>query len=110
MGYLPDANYVPKTLRDTVQTLLGGTNRLEVKGAQVRVPSQRLFGDRMPAEGNLGAVFARVTEHYMPHVRASWRSLLQHSNIFLGGLLSRHAWNPRQRKSWTARLPLCSVG
>lgn len=108
--YLPDAHYVPKTLRDTLQVMSFGTNRLDVSGAQVRVPQQTLFSMSTPAEGSLNAIVARVSDHYLPHVKASWRSLLQHSNIFLGGLFSRHTWMPRKRRNWAPADPLCDVG
>jgi len=108
--YLPEAHYLPKTLRDTIQVVSLGTNRLEVKGASVKLPQQLLFSARTPMEGSLGAVLAHVSENYMPHVKACWRSLLQHSNIFLGGLLSRHTWAPRQRKAFKPVPPLCGVG
>jgi len=107
--YLPDAHYVPKTLRDTIQ-VVSGTNRLEVKGAQVKLPQQTLFSERSPGEGSLAALLAKVSDHYLPHVKACWRSLLQHSNIFLGGLLSRHTWAPRRRCARAPGPPLCAVG
>lgn len=108
--YLPDAHYVPKTLRDTLQVMSFGTNRLDVKGAQVRVPQQLVFSESSPGEGSLSAILARVSDHYLPHVKTSWRSLLQHSNILLGGLFSRHTWMPRQRNKWAPACPLCDVG
>jgi len=106
--YLPDAHYVPKTLRDTLQVVSLGHNRLDVKGAQVKVPEQTLFGPRAPCEGSLGAVVGHVSGHYLPHVKACWRSLLQHSNIFLGGLFSRHTWAPRQRRAGAPKRALCA--
>eukprot|EP00931_Biecheleriopsis_adriatica_P060678 TRINITY_DN36453_c0_g1_i1.p1 TRINITY_DN36453_c0_g1~~TRINITY_DN36453_c0_g1_i1.p1 ORF type:complete len:3105 (+),score=627.80 TRINITY_DN36453_c0_g1_i1:59-9373(+) len=108
--HLPDAHYLPKSLRDTIQVVSFGATRLDVKGAQVKLPQQSLFSDREPLEGNFGVVLSRVSLHYLPHIKACWRSLLQHSNIFLGGLLSRHAWAPRQRRSWTAGPPISELG
>lgn len=107
--YLPDAHYLPRTLRDTIQVVSFGTTRLDIKGAQMKLPRQLLFSDREPLEGNFSVVLSKVTECYLPHVKSCWRSLLQHSNIFLGGFLSRHAWNPRQRRSWTPCPPICTV-
>ncbi|CAE7611417.1 cmk-1 [Symbiodinium natans] len=108
--HLPDAHYLPKSLRDTIQVVSLGTTRLDVKGAQVKLPQQVLFSDRKPAEGNFGIVASKVWVEYLPLVKACWRSLLQHSNIFLGGLLSRHTWNPRQRREWHHTTPLCHIG
>ncbi|CAE8637733.1 unnamed protein product [Polarella glacialis] len=107
--YLPDAHYLPQSLRDTIQVVSLGTTRLDIKGAQMKLPQQALFSERAPAEGNLGVVFMKVSDHYLPHVKACWRSVLQHSNIFLGGLLSRHAWAPRIRRSWTPGPPICEI-
>ncbi|CAK8998260.1 Pentatricopeptide repeat-containing protein MRL1 [Durusdinium trenchii] len=100
--HLPDAYYLPKSLRDTIQVVSLGATRLDVKGAHVKLPSQALFTNQ-PAEGNVSIVMSKVWLNYLPLVKACWRSLLQHSNIFLGGLLSRHTWNPRQRPgSWAS--------
>jgi len=107
--HLPDAHYLPKSLRDTIQVVSLGATRLDIKGAQVRLPQQALFVTR-PAEGNTSIVLSKVWIHYLPLVKACWRSLLQHSNIFLGGLLSRHTWNPRQRRDWPNADPLCLIG
>lgn len=108
--HLPDAHYLPKSLRDTIQFFGLGTNRLDVKGSQVKLPQQTLFSERHPCEGSVSTVMTKVSELYLPHIRACWRSLLQHSNIFLGGLLSRHTWAPRQRRAHKPLPPLCSVG
>eukprot|EP00439_Symbiodinium_sp_Y106_P072755 s153_g13.t1 len=108
--HLPDAHYLPKSLRDTIQVVSLGTTRLDVKGAQVKLPQQVLFSEKNPAEGNFGIVASKVWLQYLPLVKACWRSLLQHSNIFLGGLLSRHTWNPRQRREWRLSPPLCHIG
>lgn len=35
--HLPDAHYLPKSLRDTIQVVSLGATRLDIKGAQVRV-------------------------------------------------------------------------
>ncbi|CAK9064763.1 unnamed protein product, partial [Durusdinium trenchii] len=107
--HLPDAYYLPKSLRDTIQVVSLGATRLDVKGAHVKLPSQALFTNQ-PAEGNVSIVMSKVWLNYLPLVKACWRSLLQHSNIFLGGLLSRHTWNPRQRKDWPNASPLCRIG
>lgn len=108
--HLPDAHYLPKSLRDTIQVVSLGTTRLDIKGAQVKLPQQVLFSEKNPAEGNFGIVASKVWLQYLPLVKACWRSLLQHSNIFLGGLLSRHTWNPRQRREWRLSPPLCRIG
>eukprot|EP00435_Cladocopium_sp_Y103_P063293 s524_g24.t2 len=107
--HLPDAHYLPKSLRDTIQVVSLGATRLDIKGAQVRLSHQALFKSR-PAEGNTSIVFSKVWDHYLPLVKNCWRSLLQHSNIFLGGFLSRHTWNPRQRRDWPNADPLCQIG
>merc|ERR1740121_1881267 len=108
--YLPDAHYIPKSLRDTIQVVSFGTNRLDVKGAQVKLPQQTLFTNQAPGEGSIGHVLACVSDHYLPEVKKCWRSLLQHSNIFLGGLFSRHTWAPRQRQVSKRQMPICTVG
>mmetsp|Transcript_22282 Transcript_22282/g.48725 ORF Transcript_22282/g.48725 Transcript_22282/m.48725 type:complete len:360 (-) Transcript_22282:466-1545(-) len=105
--YLPDAHYMPKSMRDAIQVV---TNRLDIKGAQVKLPQQTLFSPQKPGEGSIGSVAVRVSDHYLPYVKASWRSLLQHSNLFLGGLLSRHTWAPRQRRPHQHLLPLTAIG
>lgn len=107
--HIPDAHYLPKSLRDTIQVFSLGATRLDIKGAQVRLSHQALFKSR-PAEGNTSIVFSKVWDHYLPLVKNCWRSLLQHSNIFLGGFLSRHTWNPRQRRDWPNADPLCQIG
>eukprot|EP00927_Polykrikos_kofoidii_P015326 TRINITY_DN16796_c1_g1_i1.p1 TRINITY_DN16796_c1_g1~~TRINITY_DN16796_c1_g1_i1.p1 ORF type:complete len:376 (+),score=62.82 TRINITY_DN16796_c1_g1_i1:77-1129(+) len=107
--YLPDAYYLPRTLRDTIQMVSFFATTLTVKGASVQVPQQKLFSERSPCEGSLSAVFARISQHYLPHLKASWRSLLQHSNIFLGGLLSQATWAPRQREACQPQPPVCQV-
>lgn len=108
--HLPDAHYIPRTLRDTIQMVNFFNNRLDVKGAQVKLPQQTLFTPNAPAEGGPSAVLSRVWDNYLPHVKASWRSLLQHSNIVLGGALSSNFWAPRKRIEHAQHPPVCRIG
>jgi len=105
--HLPDAHYIPKSLRENIQMVNFLNPRLDVKGAQVKVPRQQLFNADAPAEGSFSAILSRVSDHYLPHVKASWRSLLQNSNIVMGGILARHSWAPRERREVDVQRPIC---
>eukprot|EP00913_Durusdinium_trenchii_P000861 g800.t3 len=63
--HLPDAYYLPKSLRDTIQAVSLGATRLDVKGAHVKLPSQALFTNQ-PAEGNVSIVTSKVWLNYLP--------------------------------------------
>eukprot|EP00439_Symbiodinium_sp_Y106_P074021 s153_g14.t1 len=67
--HLPDAHYLPKSLRDTIQ---------------VKLPRQVLFSEKNPAEGNFGMAASKV--------KACWRSLLQHSNMHTWNPRQRREW------------------
>ena len=56
----------------------------------------RQLGVRVPAHAG------PMSNAYCGKFLASASLRLQHSNIFLGGLLSRHTWNPRQRHASSA--------
>eukprot|EP00929_Paragymnodinium_shiwhaense_P020475 TRINITY_DN13642_c0_g1_i2.p1 TRINITY_DN13642_c0_g1~~TRINITY_DN13642_c0_g1_i2.p1 ORF type:complete len:3217 (+),score=751.76 TRINITY_DN13642_c0_g1_i2:171-9821(+) len=107
--YLPEANYVPKSLRETIQMVNFATNTLNVKGANVEVPPLTLFA-HAPAEGSLGVIVGKVCGHYTPHIKACWRSLLQNSNVMFFGLFSRATWMPREREQTKPKPLVCAVG
>jgi len=106
--HLPDAHYIPKALRDTIQMVSLGNTILDVKGAQVKFPQQIIF-NRAPAEGSPNSVLIKVWEHYLPYVKASWKSLLTHSNLIFGGSFRNILGNNNARRSEPSS-PLCVVG
>ena len=87
-------------------TLSSFSATLDVDGARVKLDRQRLFTRQAPFEGSLEALANLVVERYKPCVRHSWRSLINNSNAVLGGLFSRHLWNPRQASK---TVPMASV-
>ncbi|CAK0800930.1 unnamed protein product, partial [Prorocentrum cordatum] len=110
-------------LPDWVYTLAfalsGFKDHLEVDGASLKLPEQQLFGGLAPGgcgalaaspgpfEGNLSAVFEHVQRRYTRLYLKALLSLLNNSNLILGGLLSRHRWKPKNRqRENTFRLPL----
>lgn len=83
-------------------TLSSFSPTLDVDGARVKLERQCLFQTSKPFEGTLEALANVVVERYKPCIRHSWRSLLNNSNAVLGGLFSRHLWNPRQATKTTS--------
>lgn len=85
------------------------SSTLDVDGARLKLERQRLFTVHHPFEGTLEALANLLVERYKPCIRQSWRSLLNNSNAFLGGILTRHAWNPRIKKITTTIPPVLCV-
>eukprot|EP00438_Fugacium_kawagutii_P002907 Skav230074 [mRNA] locus=scaffold2569:115713:128479:+ [translate_table: standard] len=85
------------------------SSTLDVDGARLKLERQRLFAVNHPFEGTLEALANLLVERYKPCIRHSWRSLLNNSNAFLGGMLTRHAWNPRIKKITTTVPPVLCV-
>ena len=90
-------------------TLSSFSPTLDVDGARVKLERQSLFKTSKPFEGTLEALANVVVERYKPCIRHSWRSLLNNSNAVLGGLFSRHLWNPRQATKTTSLPPVLCV-
>ena len=90
-------------------TLSSFSPTLDVDGARVKLERQSLFQTSKPFEGTLEALANVVVERYKPCIRHSWRSLLNNSNAVLGGLFSRHLWNPRQATKTTSLPPVLCV-
>lgn len=107
MIYLPDAHYIPDTLRVMIAVVSFGAVVLDIKGAELKVPAQQVFSDRRPGEGSPGAVVSQGLRHYLPHLKACWQSLLKDSNVFLGGVVSRHFWAARKRLVCQVQNPVC---
>merc|ERR1712039_518148 len=75
-------------------------NRLEVDGASVSLPEQSFFRASQRGqsfEGNMNALGSVVWRRLRPFLQRSWRSVVNNSNMVLGGLLTRQKWAPRQR-------------
>jgi len=82
-------------------TLSSFSATLDVDGARVKLERQSFFIGSKPFEGTLEALANLIVERYKPCIRHSWRSLINNSNAVLGGLFSRHAWNPRKATNKT---------
>ena len=78
------------------------SHTLEIGGARIKLPRQRFFSSARPFEGSLEALANILLEKYKPFISKSWRSILNNSNVVLGGFFSRYTWAPRQR---TVELP-----
>ena len=89
-------------------TLSSFSHTLDIDGARVKLAGQSFF-HAQPFEGTMEALANVIVERYKPCVAASWRSVVNNSNVVLGGLFSRHLWAPRQRSNTLPTQPLLSV-
>ncbi|CAJ1427800.1 unnamed protein product, partial [Effrenium voratum] len=89
-------------------TLSSFSHTLDIDGARVKLAGQSFF-HAQPFEGTMEALANVIVERYKPCVAASWRSVVNNSNVVLGGLFSRHLWAPRQRSNTLPTQLLLSV-
>lgn len=108
---LDDADYLPAWAKTVIGFSSFGASHMEVRCVTVELPQQLLFTEQRPGIGSAGPLLSVVGERYLPHVQAQWQALLKDSNLVLGGLLSRHFWNPQEaeRRVRAVGNPVCSV-
>jgi len=88
------------------------SDSLDVDGAKVKLPSKLMFeskGADCAFKGSLTEAGTHIMRNYQQHLRSSWQSVVNNSNAVLGGLLTRHAWNPKRRHVTLPRKPVVCI-
>jgi len=96
---------LPDMLTAMVTLLTGFASAIEVDGAAVKLAEQHFFRRGGVFEGSLGSLFSQVLRRYRKISVKALLSLLNNSNLFLGGLFARQRWVPKHR-SVQERCPL----
>jgi len=88
---------LPDMLTAMVTLLSGFASMIQVDGAVLKLAEQRFFKDGS-FEGSLGSLFSKVVNRYKKVGFKALLSIVNNSNLFFGGVLTRQFWVPKHRE------------
>eukprot|EP00415_Alexandrium_ostenfeldii_P004375 UN4375 len=88
---------LPDALTFMVTLLSGFASAIEVDGAKVKLAEQHFFKRGSAFQGSLDTLTSQVLRRYRKVYLKALLSLLNNSNLFLGGFFTRQFWDPKRR-------------